>query len=165
MNAKSTATCFCDGTAHPFGKTFGDVFYYHHPYRHHRRRCRNFRTFFFAKAASETASDRGVVFVAHDLGISCYIALSSENENENENEISNETPAENENEISNETPAENENEISNTRVFFLCLFLCTFRYLVLAEANANATFVRPRSVVVYAFRSLSSSYYQILSYL
>jgi|TARA_X000000368_G_scaffold187600_1_gene147974 hypothetical protein len=153
LNAKSTATCFCDGTAHPFEKTFGDVFYYHHPYRHHRRRCRNFRTFFFAKAASETASDRGVVFAARDLGISCYIALSSENENENENEIS------------NETPAENENEISNTRVFFLCLFLCTFRYLVLAEANANATFVRPRSVVVYAFRLLSSSYYQILSYL
>tara|TARA_B100000519_G_C14217288_1_gene425638 strand:+ start:926 stop:1381 length:456 start_codon:yes stop_codon:yes gene_type:complete len=151
LNAKSTATCFCDGTAHLFGKTFGDVFYYHHPYRHHRRRCRNFRTFFFAKAASETASDRGVVFVARDLGISCYIALSSENENENE--------------ISSETPAANENEISNTRVFFLCLFLCTFRYLVLAEANANATFVRPRSVVVYAFRSLSSSYYQILSYL
>ena len=141
------ATCFFVGTARLSEMTFGVLVYRHHPsrylYRRHRRNSQT--TFFFAKAANETASDRGVVFAARDLGISCYIALSSENENENENEIS------------NETPAENENEILNTRVFFLCLFLCTFRYLVLAEANANATFVRPRSVVVYAFRLLSSS--------
>ena len=97
------------------------------------------------------------IWIANDRVIRIWIANDHEIWIANVREIPIENENENENEISSETPAANENEISNTRVFFLCLFLCTFRYLVLAEANANATFVRPRSVVVYAFRLLSSS--------
>jgi hypothetical protein len=132
------ATCFFVGTARLSEMTFGVLVYRHHPsrylYRRHRRNSQT--TFFFAKAAIEIANDRGVVYFVQ-LGLFGRTALSSESETE----------------IENETPKEaNEIEIQNTLVFYLCLFLCTFRYLFSAEANATATFVSRRILWRRAFR-------------
>jgi hypothetical protein len=76
------ATCFFVGTARLSEMTFGVLVYRHHPSRYlYRRHRRNPQTFFFAKAAIEIASDRGVVYFVH-LGLFGRTALSSESETE-----------------------------------------------------------------------------------
>jgi hypothetical protein len=82
LNAKAKATCFFVGTARLSVMTFGVLVYRHHPSRYlYRRHRRNPQTFFFAKAAIEIASDRGVVYFVH-LGLFGRTALSSESETE-----------------------------------------------------------------------------------